>query len=281
MLPLFKHYFQPNIVMSQTSGFVKKLAANDRKIRDAAFESLRKYLSSRSSSKLTLLEMEKLWKGLYYSMWLCDRPRPQERLAESLAQLYSEVIPVAAFSDFTEAFWVIMIREWPNVDQWRVDKFYLLIRRILRHNFKRLKTEKWSSKAVDSFLSVYEKFPLSGDKSVSVALPYHICDIYLDELELVIFEELKDKQEALDEQEKKDMTKYQELVKLKIDIASEVPIQKLITPFQKLSKECPLKTLREKCKEEVLNDERLKDWNIFESEDTDSEEDDDEWEGFN
>ena len=122
---------------------------------------------------------------------------------------------------------------------------------------------------------------MSGDKSVSVALPYHICDIYLDELELVIFEELKDKQEALDEQEKKDMTKYQELVKLKIDIASEVPIQKLITPFQKLSKECPLKTLREKCKEEVLNDERLKDWNIFESEDTDSEEDDDEWEGFN
>ncbi|CUM45608.1 uncharacterized protein AC631_02386 [Debaryomyces fabryi] len=269
--------------MSQTSGFVKKLAANDRKVRDAAFESLRKYLSSRSSSKLTLLEMEKLWKGLYYSMWLCDRPRPQERLAESLAQLYSEVIPVAAFSDFTEAFWVIMIREWPNIDQWRVDKFYLLIRRVLRHNFKRLKNEKWSSKLVDSFLSIYEKHPLSGDKSVSVALPYHICDIYLDELELVIFEELKDKQQALDEQEKKDMTKYQELVKQKIEIASEIPIQKLIAPFQKLNKDCPLKTLREKCKEEVLDDERLKDWGVFESEDSDSEEeeDDDDWEGFN
>lgn len=267
--------------MSQTSTFVKKLAANDRKTRDAAFESLSKYLSSRSSNKLTLLEMEKLWKGLYYSMWLCDRPRPQERLAESLAQLYSDVIPKASVGDFTEAFWVIMIREWPNIDQWRVDKFYLLIRRVLRHNFKRMKKEKWSPKSVETFLSVYEKLPLSGDKSISVALPYHLSDIFLDELELVIFEELKEKQEELDNQEKKDMTKYQELFKQKIEIASEIPIKDLISPFEKLNKNCALKTLREKCKEEVLDDQRLKDWGVIETDSDNDSEEDDEWEGFN
>lgn len=264
--------------MSQTSNFVKKLAATDRKTRDAAFDSLKQYLASRSSTKLSLLEMEKLWKGLYYSMWLCDRPRPQERLAEDLGRLYSEVIPIAAFVQFVEAFWVIIIREWPNIDQWRVDKFYLLIRRVLRHSIKQLKSQKWAPKTVDSFLAVYEKLPLSGDNSVSVSLPYHLCDIYIDELEVVIFEELKDTNEELEESEKKDMKKYEELVKQKVEIASEVPIKKLISPFEKLNKNALLKTLREKCKNDVLDDERLKVWGIFEDEESES---DDEWEGFN
>lgn len=274
--------------MSQTSTFVKKLAANDRPTREAALEALRKFLVSRSSSKLPLLEMEKLWKGLYYSMWFCDRPRPQERLAENLGKLYSETIPVKLHGKFLEAFWTVMIKEWPSIDQWRIDKFYLLIRRVLRHNFKQLKSQSWDKKYVDEFLDVLVRLPLSGDKSISVALPYHLCDIYMDELELVIFEELSDLQEELDEQDERDLELYKTLFKKKLDIVNATPIVDLISPFEKLNKNAPLKTLREKCKEDVLDDKRLKEWGVVGGNDSDSDEDDeekdedseDEWKGF-
>lgn len=222
-------------------------------------------------------------------MWFCDRPRAQERLAESLGSLYSEVILVEQFANFLEAFWTIIIKEWPNIDQWRIDKYYLLIRRVLRHSFKFLRIHKWGSEKdlLNQFVSVLEKTVLSGDKSISAALPYHLCDIYIDELENIMFNDLKDLQEEVDSMDKEDkeyISKYQELTKQKYQVVEEVPIAELVAPFTKLNKDALSKTLREKCKADVLDDARLKDWNVFgSSDDEDEDEEDaeeDEWKGF-
>lgn len=262
----------------QTSTFVKKLASNDRKTREAAFEALGNYLKSRSSSKLSLLEMEKLWKGLYFAMWFCDKAGPQEKLAQELANLFSDVIPAASYSTFHEAFWVILIKEWPSIDQWRIDKYYLTIRRILRQNFIRLQKNGWEEEEINEFLQVLEKHVLSGDKSVPVALPYHLCDIYIDEIETVLFADLEEAD--LEENEEQ----FKEVFRQKLDIVEKTPVEKLLSPFAKLNKSALLKTLRIKCKEEVLEDQRLKDWGVFETgTDNESEEDDEEeeeWKGF-
>ncbi|RLV94992.1 Ribosomal RNA-processing protein 1 [Spathaspora sp. JA1] len=273
-----------------TSAFVKNLASNSRNTRDAALESLETYLST-TSAKLTLLDYEKLWKGLYFSVWFSDRPRTQERLCESLGRLYSEVIPLSRFPLFLDAFFNVIILTWPDIDQWRIDKFYLLIRRVVRHSFKRLKKENWDEKVVGEFVQVLEGAVLSGKKNVPVALPYHLCDIYLDELELVMFEELKSEQDEVDESKGEEgyAEKYEELLKKKLQAVDDIPVTTLISPFAKLNKSALLKTLREKCAEEVLNDERLKDWGVVEDEDDseeseEEEEDDDEeeeeWKGF-
>lgn len=270
---------------TSTSTFVKKLASSDRLARESAFESLQKYLKSKSTSQLSLLDLEKLWKGLYYAMWCSDKPKPQESLAENLGQLFSEVVPIKALASFHEAFWVIIIREWPEIDQWRIDKFYLLIRRVLRHNFKRLQSISWEEKEVSKFLAVLEKLPLSGDKSISVALPYHLGDIYLDELEVVLFENLEEDEidDVEDKEERVELLKQALAEKLKI--VDECPIKSLLSPFEKLSKSALLKTLREKIKAEVLEDQRLKDWGVVESEsaeenDDEDEDTDSEWKGF-
>lgn len=271
--------------MSQTSSFVKKLASNERPTREAALDSLKKFLSSKSAKKMQLLELEKLWKGLYFSMWFCDRPRAQERLAESLGSLYSEVVLKEQFANFLEAFWIIIIKEWPNIDQWRIDKYYLLIRRVLRHSFKFLSIHNWDKKVLAQFISVLERTVLSGEKSISAALPYHLCDIYIDELEKIMFHDLKDLQEevdSLDKDDKEYIAKYQELTKQKFQIVEDVPLVELVEPFTKLSKEALSKTLREKCKQDVLDDSRLNDWNVFESDEEEEEDEDaeDEWKGF-
>ncbi|KGR08799.1 ribosomal RNA-processing protein 1 [Candida albicans P57072] len=276
--------------MSQTSSFVKKLASNDKPTRDSALESLKNFLGSKKD--LSLLDLKKIWKGLYFSMWYCDRSKAQERLAENLGKLYSETVSVSLFPQFVLAFFDIISIEWPNIDQWRVDKYYLLIRRILRHNFKFLKQNNWDEELVENWVNVLHQSVLSGEKNVSMGLPYHLCDIFIDELELVMFEDIQEEIDDLDNDASlEDKTK---LLGKKIDIVSEVPVLKLLEPFQKLNKSAQLKTLREKCAEEVLNDERLKDWGVIEADDSDDsdnegsgdddddddDEDEDEWKGF-
>lgn len=280
--------------MSQTSTFVKKLASNDGVVRDQAFETLKKYLSGRSSKQLSLLDFEKLWKGLYYSMWFCDKPKPQENLCESLGQLYSSFIPAESFAPFLEAFWKIMIKEWPGVDKWRVDKYLLLIRRVVRHGFVFLQKNEWDDKLVQSYLDVLERTLFSGEKNIPMALPYHVTDIYLDELEFVMFSELSDLQEALDDIDSETddtyIAKFQELYKQKLEIAQEVPIAKLISNFENIKPSSEFDAWRARAKKDVLEDERMKEWGVIDDEDEEEgedddekeevEEDEDEWKGF-
>lgn len=279
-----------------TSSFVRKLAHNDAAVRLAAFDALKNFLKSKSSAKLDLLEMEKLWKGLYYSMWYCDKPIPQQNLAGNLGNLFSEVIPENKLEVFHEAFWVVMIKEWPSLDKWRLDKFYMLIRRVLRHQFFRMAAAEWPEKQVESFLAVLEKYPINENPKFPKSLAYHVCDIYLNEIEYVIFKDFRDYTEEIDdeeedsddeddeeekeekEEEKKVKLTEEEIEQKKEEIVAKTPIVKLISPFQKLVTSGKFKPLKEKIREEILDDERLKIWRAVEDEEADSDED--EWTGF-
>lgn len=289
------------IEMAPTTAFVKKLASNDKSVRDQSFDTLKKYLAARNSKKLTPLDFEKLWKGLYYAMWFCDKPKPQENLAESIGELYSSFIPSESFIPFLEAFWKIINKEWPNIDHWRIDKNLLMVRRILRHSFKFLQKNNWSideegeNTLLKQFTNVIYEKVLSGDKTIPLALLYHITDIYLDELEIVIFADLSGLQEELDniedEESEEFKTKRQELYKKKFEIVDDIPVLKLIEPFEKIPEIPTTKTLWTKAKSEVLQDERLKLWGVVpdddeeetkedENEEKEDEEEEEEWKGF-
>ena len=105
-----------------------------------------------------------------------------------------------------------------------------------------------------------------------MALPYHLCDIFIDELQLIMFEEIQEEIDEFDE-ENSSIEEKTELLKKKVDIVSEIPVLKLIEPFIKLNKDAKLKTLREKCREDILDDERLKDWGVIEDDIDDEDED--------
>ncbi|ODQ78649.1 hypothetical protein BABINDRAFT_162354 [Babjeviella inositovora NRRL Y-12698] len=256
----------------QTSSFVKKLAANDRPTREAALESLRKFLSNKQTS-MPLLEYQKLWKGLYYSMWFCDRPRPQQRLADALGALFSETIPAKNFGVFVDSFWFVMGKEWVGVDQHRIDKYYMLLRRVINHSFRKLQTQKWDKNFVDLYLGVMMQGPLSGDAKIPYAIPYHIIDIYIDELEKVMFADIEEEGEE----------KEAQIAQKKQDIIDNTPIKALLLPFERLNKNALLKTLRLKVKEDIFEDDRLAEWGIVEKEEEvkdSDDESDDEWHGF-
>jgi len=92
----------------------------DTRTRASALNDLRTYLTGHS--KFSQLELLKLWKGLFYSMWHSDRPRTQQLLARDLAGLVDAVGKDNAHG-FLEAFWLTMAREWGGVDALRYITF--------------------------------------------------------------------------------------------------------------------------------------------------------------
>ncbi|KUJ07995.1 uncharacterized protein LY89DRAFT_541919, partial [Mollisia scopiformis] len=213
----------------QQTPFIKQLAASDRPTRDAALHSLRTFLSARRS--LPPLELLKLWKGLFYCLWMSDRPKPQAALAQELANLLTILPSLPEKIEFLRAFWKTMQREWTNIDVLRMEKFLLLVRRFLAATFVAAKEGKmeWEEERVGMLVRTLEEVPCEvEDVKVPNGLRFHVIDIYVDELERV---------GALEE-------------------GSEAPIEILLGPLKALAKGSPTKAVRNKAKE-ALADERL------------------------
>lgn len=202
----------------------------DRPTRDKALLSLRTYLSGRRD--LPPIELLKLWKGLFYCMWMSDRPLTQQALANSLADLVSFLPPVSKIP-FLRAFWQTMQREWTNIDVLRMEKFLLLTRRYLGATFNELREGKWEEGLVRDHIALLEEGPCEvEDIRIPNGMRFHVIDIYVDELERV---------GALENDGEED---------------SSVPLEMLLEPLMKLAKSSPTKPVRIKAKE-ALADERL------------------------
>jgi ribosomal RNA-processing protein 1 len=247
----------------QQAPFVKELAANgilcplnqsshhsqitDRPTRDKAVQSLRTFLSGRR--ELPALELLKLWKGLFYCMWMSDRPRTQQALADSLADLVS-VLPQGTVIHFLRAHWQTMQREWTNIDVLRMEKFLLLTRRYLGATFQVLQRGDWEATLVREHVDLLEEIPCNvEDMRIPNGMRFHVIDIYVDELE---------RAGALESEEER-----------RLDV--------LLEPLRKLAKESPTKPVRTKAKE-ALEDERLPGNEKAEEEDPPQEDED--WDGI-
>lgn len=195
-------------------------------------------------------------------MWHSDRPRTQQALAENMASLL-DIIKKKNFFTFLDAFWKIIAREWDGIDRHRLDKFYLLLRRYVNHTFLRLKTEDWDPSWVEEYQKSMSKGPLShDDQKIPNALRFHMFDIYVDELEKVLSEELQspDVKTAL----------------------GSVPFDDLLLPVKLVAEKYPLKTVRQAANKYVFEDDRLVQWGVVEKkeEKVEEDDDDDEWTGF-
>lgn len=68
----------------------------------------------------------RLWKGLYYCMWMSDKPLVQEELTEDLGSLIHCFPDVKVGVQFFRNFLETMCLEWFGIDQWRIDKFMMV-----------------------------------------------------------------------------------------------------------------------------------------------------------
>ncbi|OQE38409.1 hypothetical protein PENCOP_c008G06154 [Penicillium coprophilum] len=128
----------------QKTPFVRELGSSDRKVRDKALESLTKFVQSRTD--LTLVDLLKLWKGLFYCFYHSDRPLTQQALARALSYTLVPSLPQATLHRFLRAFWITIGRDYHSLDRIRLDKYLMLIRFYVGVAFEVLVKNKSSKK---------------------------------------------------------------------------------------------------------------------------------------
>ncbi|KAJ8117599.1 hypothetical protein OPT61_g1234 [Boeremia exigua] len=240
--------------MAENSPFIKNLASSDKEIRDNALDSLRTYLGGRS--EISELDLLKLWKGLFYCLWMQDKPALQQRLSRDLASLVSTLRSGVALP-FIRAFFLTMAREWTNIEALRLDKYLYLIRQYMNASFQHLAAKKWKSSVLEEFNEIMEETPLNPtNMKVPNGLRYHVLDVWVDELEKV-------------------NSNWEDEKKQKV-------LETLVQPLEKLAKESSLKVVREAAKE-TLAEDTLRKWRGQEDEvmaEPEVEDEDDGWGGF-
>ncbi|NWV30063.1 RRP1B protein, partial [Origma solitaria] len=135
-------------------------------------------------------ELLKIWKGLFYCMWMQDKPLLQEELAANISQLIHVFQNTEARHLYIQTFWQTMNREWNGIDNLRLDKYYMLMRLILRQSFEVLKRSEWDEGLLEPLLQLLMKEVMDPDSNSPTGIKFHFIDIYLDELAKVGAKEL-------------------------------------------------------------------------------------------
>lgn len=159
---------------------------------------------------------------------MSDKPLIQQALATDLSELLLQINPASAGSSkdgdqlmaalgFLKGFWQAIVREWPGVDRlrlapftspacaaltYRMDKFYMLMRRYVNATFRLQARHGWSKEAVDGVNEILmsktgpmtcvasrRESPLIRryqERSVPTSLSTHLADLYLVELDKVL-----------------------------------------------------------------------------------------------
>lgn len=124
---------------------------------------------------------------------MADRPVPQQNLCDELAGLLDVFRDDdASVVGFLAAFWETLSREWAGIDVLRLEKFLLLVRRVLAASlaWARAPTTTTTTTSADAdgrrarLLALFRDWPLeqTGDLAkVAVGLRLHVLDIWVDE----------------------------------------------------------------------------------------------------
>lgn len=156
----------------------------DRKLRTASLESLQTFIGSRKD--IAFVDACKLWKGLYYALWMTDRPQPQQALARALAELLFR-LPASAAIPWLQGFWAVLAMQWTDIDVLRMDKFLYLVRRVFAAQIRWATQSEFKGDAVDALLrdvlATWCFDPECDLRRMPVGLRLHVLDLWVDELE--------------------------------------------------------------------------------------------------
>ncbi|XP_077293346.1 ribosomal RNA processing protein 1 homolog Nnp-1 isoform X2 [Arctopsyche grandis] len=180
-------------VIAQELSLSRGLAANDVRRRDRVLKSLSKWLSARDSSTYDFTEHDfmRIWKGLFYCVWMSDKPLVQEELCENIAKLIQCFEKFSTSILFYKCFLKTMGQNWFGIDQHRLDKFLMCVRRVTRGMFYNIKKHNWSKEATD-FLQVALSeddglfaSPTPNDARMALGLQLHLVDCWTEEISKV------------------------------------------------------------------------------------------------
>ncbi|XP_061381489.1 ribosomal RNA processing protein 1 homolog [Danaus plexippus] len=183
------------LVVAQEFKFARLLSGNEKKTRDRVLKTLKKWLLNCFEKGYEFKEDDfiRVWKGLFYAVWMSDKPLVQEELCDNIAEIL-DLFPVEQIHHailMMKAGFRVLATEWYGLDQHRMDKFLMLVRRYLRGGWRCLRRADWSLDSCHRFVDMLTgqdglfavKTPSFARNSLSLML--HVIDCYLEELSKV------------------------------------------------------------------------------------------------
>uniref|UniRef100_A0A3B3ZXR8 Ribosomal RNA processing 1 n=1 Tax=Periophthalmus magnuspinnatus TaxID=409849 RepID=A0A3B3ZXR8_9GOBI len=176
--------------------FAQKLASNEKPVRRKALKRLRGYISARSRTHTGFSEEEllKLWKGLFYCLWMQDKPLLQVCLTYRRYELcgsWGVYYPTKSTQNlkschllFFRTFLTTVKREWTGIDRLRMDKYYQVYTILLMKTYLNIICNVFLSSCIAQFLELLSSELLQAG-APPVGLQMHVLDLYLRELAVV------------------------------------------------------------------------------------------------
>lgn len=172
--------------VSQEVHFAHHLAANEKVTRDRALRKLTRWIrakSGRQGMEFSEEALMKLWKGLFFCMWMSDKPFVQQELANNIAGLVHCFAKRDQALMFLDAFFKTMAREWFAIDRFRLEKFMMLVRRCFRQGVAFSYGDAWSDENITSFCDMLQTTALlPNGQEIPLGLRMHVVDVFLQEL---------------------------------------------------------------------------------------------------
>lgn len=198
-------------LLTQEIKFAKMLASNELNaaVKEKHIKKLSTWLRNRAScsqgsshypialrisfnearfTEFTDKDCLRLWKGLFYSMWMSDKPLPQETLATKIASLLHSFDRYESSLQFFAMFLKTMATEWNGIDQWRIDKFMMLVRRVTREMLRIVQAQEWSADAVGQLSKRLTETVLGKDTPRGLFM--HFTELFFEEVSKVSLGEI-------------------------------------------------------------------------------------------
>jgi ribosomal RNA-processing protein 1 len=157
----------------------KALVHPDKAQRERTYDDLIAFVANAKSDTFTELEMLKLWKALYYCLWLADKPDVQGEVVAFLCSLFPRFKEESLVVLCVRMLYRTILREWQYLDQYRIEKIYRLIRTMVRETFAYLHNKKWQEQLTNSFISALDEEILQKTPN---GVRFQCADVFLDEL---------------------------------------------------------------------------------------------------
>mmetsp|Transcript_23314 Transcript_23314/g.51240 ORF Transcript_23314/g.51240 Transcript_23314/m.51240 type:complete len:387 (-) Transcript_23314:207-1367(-) len=176
----------------QQLNFGKRLAHTDKVVRDRGLSALKQWLGK--NTELERLDFLKIWKGLWYGMWMSDKRPVQQDLAVQIALLVNSIAADKRHL-WLDTFWETCEVHWDGLDTHRMNKYYLFVRIVIAEFFKIVRETKWDEEFCKKTMAILTRSGEDGSPPANHknnGLMLHLSMLFWDEL----IPQLEEKPEA-------------------------------------------------------------------------------------
>mmetsp|Transcript_31034 Transcript_31034/g.119107 ORF Transcript_31034/g.119107 Transcript_31034/m.119107 type:complete len:350 (-) Transcript_31034:3140-4189(-) len=151
---------------------------SDAQVRDLALEALQVWLNKHDN--LSDVEMQKLWKALFYYIWMADKETEIEKAIARVVGL-SDI----AGMPFIRGLFKCMVREWHGIDRLRIDKYYLLINEALDKSLDIILSsgsKEQFAETLSEFVAILDEEVFSKSGKEGKGLTLHLLEKWTDKV---------------------------------------------------------------------------------------------------